>query len=169
MQTPSWTDRILHKPMPGIVINQETAGCADEIQTSDHTPVFSTFNMKVPLPPPADDVKFLKCTIHVSNVSLINPRVVGENYGGGQEEEEKFELLWVVETMGGVNRVVSLRERQRKVVKEEHLHGIRVIYQSWDHFLQKWNFLNIVILFFVFKVMLDMVQLAIQLDTVPFH
>ena len=88
MQTPSWTDRILHKPMPGIVINQETAGCADEIQTSDHTPVFSTFNMKVPLPPPAD-VKFLKCTIHVSNVSLINPRVVGENYGGGQEEEEE--------------------------------------------------------------------------------
>ena len=92
MQTPSWTDRILHKPLPGVVVTQESVGCADEIQTSDHTPIFSTFNMRVPLPPPAD-VKFLKCTIHVSNVSLSNPRLAGEGYGGEDEyyEEEDDE------------------------------------------------------------------------------
>ena len=89
MQTPSWTDRILNKPLPGVVVNQETCGCADEIQTSDHTPVFATYNMRIPLPPPAS-VNFLKCTIHVSNVKLINPRVQGEGFGGiGDDELEE--------------------------------------------------------------------------------
>ena len=87
MQSPSWTDRILYKSLPNVVINQESVGCADEIQTSDHTPIFSTFNMRVPLPPPAD-IKFLKCTIHISNVSLINPRLAGEGYGGVAEDED---------------------------------------------------------------------------------
>jgi hypothetical protein len=46
--------------------------------------------MRIPLPPPAA-VNFLKCTIHVQNVKLSNPRLQGEGFGGVEEEEEEEE------------------------------------------------------------------------------
>ncbi len=81
MQTPSWTDRILYRPLPGTRVAQDSAGCVDEIQTSDHSPVFATYSVRVPLPPPVD-VQFLKCTIQVGNVQLLQPRYAQEPYGG---------------------------------------------------------------------------------------
>ena len=88
MQTPSWTDRILFRPLPGTVIRQESSGCVDEIQTSDHSPVYATYSFRVPLPPPAD-VQFMKCMIQVGDVVLTEPRYAGEDFDEGELDEEE--------------------------------------------------------------------------------
>jgi len=46
-RVPSWCDRVLYKSLPGDVENiiQGAYGSVDEIQTSDHHPVFATFQI----------------------------------------------------------------------------------------------------------------------------
>jgi phosphatidylinositol-3,4,5-trisphosphate 5-phosphatase 2 len=45
INTPSWCDRVLWKPMPNVYVRQTAYGCAQNIVTSDHSPVFATFEI----------------------------------------------------------------------------------------------------------------------------
>lgn len=45
MRTPSWTDRVLWKSLPGLKAKLTAYGCSDEITTSDHSPVYAAFEV----------------------------------------------------------------------------------------------------------------------------
>eukprot|EP00730_Choanoeca_flexa_P018685 TRINITY_DN9098_c0_g1_i1.p1 TRINITY_DN9098_c0_g1~~TRINITY_DN9098_c0_g1_i1.p1 ORF type:complete len:993 (+),score=276.06 TRINITY_DN9098_c0_g1_i1:193-3171(+) len=47
INVPSYTDRVLWKSFPGARIKQTSYGCTDDITTSDHSPVFATFEMAI--------------------------------------------------------------------------------------------------------------------------
>ncbi|XP_020779042.1 inositol polyphosphate phosphatase-like 1b [Boleophthalmus pectinirostris] len=47
VNVPSWCDRILWKSYPETYINCTAYGCTDDIFTSDHSPVFATFQVGV--------------------------------------------------------------------------------------------------------------------------
>jgi len=53
MRIPSWTDRVLWKCLPGLKANLTAYNCCDEITTSDHSPVYATFEVDTlrPIPP----------------------------------------------------------------------------------------------------------------------
>ncbi|KAM3912350.1 phosphatidylinositol 3,4,5-trisphosphate 5-phosphatase 2A-like [Leptodactylus fuscus] len=44
---PSWSDRILWTSYPGTEVKCTSYGCTDDIVTSDHSPVFSTFEVEL--------------------------------------------------------------------------------------------------------------------------
>jgi len=51
LRVPSWCDRILLKKAPGTTIVRERYDCCDKIMTSDHSPIFSIFDLGVRFPP----------------------------------------------------------------------------------------------------------------------
>jgi len=56
MRVMSWCDRILYFIHPGYEIIQEDYNCCDQITSSDHSPVYSTFRIYTRLPPKAPKV-----------------------------------------------------------------------------------------------------------------
>jgi hypothetical protein len=49
-RVPSWCDRVLWRSYPMCSCVQTSYGAAEEVDTSDHTPVFATFTLRVLLP-----------------------------------------------------------------------------------------------------------------------
>jgi phosphatidylinositol-3,4,5-trisphosphate 5-phosphatase 2 len=47
INVPSYCDRVLWSSFPGTNISNSSYGCTDDIMTSDHSPVFATFNVGV--------------------------------------------------------------------------------------------------------------------------
>eukprot|EP00045_Choanoeca_perplexa_P015428 m.193725 g.193725 ORF g.193725 m.193725 type:complete len:990 (+) comp16985_c0_seq2:131-3100(+) len=47
INVPSYTDRVLWKSFPGARIKQTSYGCTNDIMTSDHSPIFSTFEVAI--------------------------------------------------------------------------------------------------------------------------
>lgn len=45
INVPSWCDRVLWRSFPNTYIRQTSYGCTTDITTSDHSPVFSTFEV----------------------------------------------------------------------------------------------------------------------------
>jgi len=52
-RTPAWCDRILWRSAPGYQVDCEQYDCIEQIDTSDHKPVFGSFNVKTWLRQPA--------------------------------------------------------------------------------------------------------------------
>jgi len=50
-RVPSWCDRILFKKAPGTTVVRTKYDCCNAILTSDHSPVYSIFDLKVRFPP----------------------------------------------------------------------------------------------------------------------
>jgi len=48
INVPSWCDRCLHRSYPNQFIKQTTYGCTTDIMTSDHSPVYATYDLRVP-------------------------------------------------------------------------------------------------------------------------
>eukprot|EP00040_Diaphanoeca_grandis_P005099 m.31381 g.31381 ORF g.31381 m.31381 type:complete len:982 (-) comp16450_c0_seq1:290-3235(-) len=48
INVPSWCDRSLHRSYPNQFIKQTTYGCTTDIMTSDHSPVYATYDLRVP-------------------------------------------------------------------------------------------------------------------------
>ncbi len=46
INTPSWCDRVLWKARPNIFVRQTSYGCTNNILTSDHSPVFASFEVQ---------------------------------------------------------------------------------------------------------------------------
>jgi len=68
-RVPSWCDRVLWKSLPGTYrIHQTNYSCSDSIMTSDHSPVYATFQLKARLPIYA---LFLRHTLPVSEQCII--------------------------------------------------------------------------------------------------
>ncbi|KFQ40705.1 Phosphatidylinositol 3,4,5-trisphosphate 5-phosphatase 2A, partial [Mesitornis unicolor] len=66
INVPSWCDRILWKSHPETHVACNSYGCTDDIVTSDHSPVFATFEVGVtsqfvPKKAPGSDPKALAC------------------------------------------------------------------------------------------------------------
>lgn len=69
MRTPSWCDRVLFKNKKNLPIQQLSYSCSDDILTSDHHPVFSTFNVATILPNlPIDRSSSKAYRVVISNV-----------------------------------------------------------------------------------------------------
>jgi len=50
-RVPSWCDRVLWRSLPGVdPLENLTYNCYNNLMSSDHSPVFATFKMKIPLP-----------------------------------------------------------------------------------------------------------------------
>jgi phosphatidylinositol-3,4,5-trisphosphate 5-phosphatase 2 len=47
INVPSWCDRVLWRTFPNTYIRQTSYGCTTDIVTSDHSPVFSTFDVGI--------------------------------------------------------------------------------------------------------------------------
>ncbi|XP_029635939.1 phosphatidylinositol 3,4,5-trisphosphate 5-phosphatase 2A-like isoform X1 [Octopus sinensis] len=47
INVPSWCDRVMWRSYPGTFIENIAYGCADDILSSDHRPVFSSFNIGI--------------------------------------------------------------------------------------------------------------------------
>lgn len=47
INAPSWCDRVLWKSYPGVFIENVAYGCSEAILSSDHRPVFSSFNVGI--------------------------------------------------------------------------------------------------------------------------
>ncbi|KAK2141790.1 hypothetical protein LSH36_1040g00029 [Paralvinella palmiformis] len=47
INAPSWCDRVLHKSYPGTYIINTSYGCVNTVMTSDHKPVFSSFDVGI--------------------------------------------------------------------------------------------------------------------------
>ncbi|CAE1280019.1 SHIP2 [Acanthosepion pharaonis] len=47
INVPSWCDRVMWRSYPGTFIENIAYGCADEIVSSDHRPLFSSFNVGI--------------------------------------------------------------------------------------------------------------------------
>jgi len=68
-RVPSWCDRILWKSLPGTYrLHQTNYSCSDSVMTSDHSPVYGTFQLKARLPIYA---RFLRHTLPVSEQCII--------------------------------------------------------------------------------------------------
>lgn len=68
-RVPSWCDRILHKSLPGTYrLHQTNYSCTDSLMTSDHSPVYATFQVKARLPIYA---RFLRHQIPVAENCVI--------------------------------------------------------------------------------------------------
>jgi hypothetical protein len=46
INTPSWCDRVLWKTMPNLFVDLKSYGCTQNITTSDHSPVFASFELQ---------------------------------------------------------------------------------------------------------------------------
>lgn len=51
MRVPSWCDRVLWRTHPNTPVTQLEYHCQDRVQSSDHSPVYSTFLVEARLPP----------------------------------------------------------------------------------------------------------------------
>uniref|UniRef100_A0A6Q2ZMF0 phosphatidylinositol-3,4,5-trisphosphate 5-phosphatase n=1 Tax=Esox lucius TaxID=8010 RepID=A0A6Q2ZMF0_ESOLU len=67
---PSWCDRVLRKSYPLAHVSCQSYGCTNDIMSSDHSPVFATFEVGVAsqfvskqgkLPPGQGGIKFMNC------------------------------------------------------------------------------------------------------------
>lgn len=68
-RVPSWCDRVLWKSLPGTYrLHQTNYACVDSLISSDHSPVYSTFLVKVRLPIYA---RFLRHTLPISDQCII--------------------------------------------------------------------------------------------------
>ena len=64
---PSYTDRILWKPSPSIQLVKYDS--VESIKSSDHRPVYATFNVKIKLREANDDAKLRKFVMGTSSGS----------------------------------------------------------------------------------------------------
>ena len=73
INVPSWCDRVLWRSFPGLAVRQTSYGCTTDIMTSDHSPVFSTFEVRFTnqyVPDTALSGASADCTIEVSDAEL---------------------------------------------------------------------------------------------------
>jgi hypothetical protein len=56
-RTPSWTDRVIYRPMPGHEVTQTSYDSAWKVVSSDHDPVFATYDFVAPSIPTAGNYR----------------------------------------------------------------------------------------------------------------
>lgn len=77
-RSPAWCDRILWKSLPGMRVRQMSFGCAIPIDTSDHKPVYGTYEVQMFNTPPAidetlGDAKIIVTDLEATGAPVTDP------------------------------------------------------------------------------------------------
>jgi hypothetical protein len=99
-QVPSWCDRILHRALPPVRVEQTSYRSVDDIVTSDHSPVLGTFNLEVPQTSSSvPNAAFHVCSIQMLRVEVYcfrHPATPVHDFfaeagkgGGGRDDDDE--------------------------------------------------------------------------------
>ncbi|XP_072033461.1 phosphatidylinositol 3,4,5-trisphosphate 5-phosphatase 1-like isoform X2 [Amphiura filiformis] len=82
---PSWCDRVLWRSYPHTIIQNTSYGCSTDVVTSDHSPVFATFNVAISAPsiipkePCAEKSQDFKIVFH-SAIATLQTTMCGSGF-----------------------------------------------------------------------------------------
>ena len=76
-RTPSWTDRVLMRPLPGHAITQTNYDSAWKVTSSDHDPVFAEYDVVMPEVPTRGNYR--RFVIELGKLTVKDLRSAGAN------------------------------------------------------------------------------------------